>query len=204
MGIVAALAIVVAVVLALALLARRREHAARARFFRRSGFGAMVLFAAFFALFLVGDTVSDPGGWTGAGLVALWAVPLALICLLAWFRPDPARWVFASLLGVTIGSSIWFAFDPGGWRSFENQHGPVRAVLIFALAAALALWGLRRTMWAGVMLLTLGILPIAISSFGLGHGGMTSLAAASATPVITGLLYLASAREDSLSRPGRA
>lgn len=193
------LIVVVVVVLAVVYFARHRDDTLRARFLRRAGFGLMVLFGGFFALFLVGESLSDPGGWKGAGLVALWAVPLALVCLLAWFRSGTAGWVFAPLVAVSVGLSIWFAVDPSGWRSFEDHNGPVRTVIVFALAAALALWGLRRTMQAGVLLLLVGVLPIVISS--IGHDGMASLAAASSAPVITGLLYVASACLDRRRPP---
>ncbi len=193
------LIVVVLVALAVVYFARHREPALRARFLRRTGFGLTVLFGGFFALFLVGETLSDPGGWKGVGLVALWAAPLALVCVLAWFRPDAAGWVIAPLVAVVIGLSIWFAIDPSGWRSFEDQNGPIRTVMVFAVGAGLALWGLRRTMWAGVLLLVVGILPIVISS--IGHGTMASLAAASSAPVITGLLYVASAYLDRRQPP---
>ncbi|MDA8284216.1 MAG: hypothetical protein M0Z42_13205 [Actinomycetota bacterium] len=202
MGVDAALLTVVLVVLAVIFLARHRHGTVGARCFRRAGFGVTVLIAGFFGLFLVGETLSDPGGWEGVGLVALWAIPLALVCLLAWSRPDAAGWVFAPLVALVIGASVSFAVDPNGWRSFESHHGPVRAVIVFAVAVALAVWGLRRTMWAGMMLLVVGILPIVISS--LGHDGMASLVAASSAPAITGLLYVAAARLDRRRPPPRA
>jgi hypothetical protein len=31
--------------------------------------------------------------------------------------------------------SIWFAVNPQAWRSFEDRHGPIRAVITFVLAA---------------------------------------------------------------------
>jgi len=37
-----------------------------------------------------------------------------------------------------IGVSVWFALDPEAWRSFEDRHGPIRAVLNFVLVAAIA------------------------------------------------------------------
>lgn len=199
MDIAGGLVLVVLVVLVLTYFARHHERARRARFLRRVGFGSMALFGGFFALFLTGETLADPGGWAGAGLVALWAVPLALACLLAWFRPDAARWLFPPVVALVIAFSIWFAVDPSGWRTFEDNNGPVRAILVFALAAALALWGLRRTMLAGVLLLVVGILPLAISS--IGHGAMASLAAASSAPVLTGALYVAAAFLDRRQPP---
>ncbi len=133
--------------------------------------------------------------------MALWSVPLAVVRLLAWFRPDAAGWVFTPLVAVMVGLSIWSAVDPNGWRSVENHNGPVQAVIVFALATALALWGLRRTLQASVMLLVVGVVPVVIST--TGHNGLASLAAASSAPVITGLLYLASAYVDRRRPPPR-
>lgn len=48
--------------------ARHRDAPARARFLRGVGFAITAVFGAFFALFLAGETISDPGGWESAGL----------------------------------------------------------------------------------------------------------------------------------------
>lgn len=195
------LVIVVIVGLGVVALLRHQERAKRARSLRRVGFALTAVVAGLFGLFLIGETLSDPGGLKGIGLVALWAVPLGLLCLLAWFRPAVAAWALVPLVAAMTSLSIWFAADSGAWRAFENRHGPIRAVLLFALALALALWGLRRTAAAGVMLLVIGIVPITLSS--IGHDGMVSLGAVSSAPLITGLCYLASAAEARRSTPPR-
>lgn len=198
-ALVGALVLVVLLVLVVVYFARHREAAFRVRFLRRAGFGLMALFTGVFGLFLVGETLSDPGGWEGVGIVGLSIVPLALLCFLAWFRSKAAGWVFTAMVAAVVAMSVSFAIDPSGWRAFENEHGPVRAVVVFVLAAALALWGLRRTARAAVMLLVVGILPILIT--GVGRGGFASLAAASFAPVVAGLLYLASAHLDRRHMP---
>jgi hypothetical protein len=165
----------------------------RARFLKRSGFTLMALSTLFFGAFIVGETFTDPGGWKAVGLVAAWAVPLAGLAAVAWYRPDWAVRVFAVLTAVAIGMSIWFAMSPHGWRSFENQNGPIRGIITFVLAAAIALLGLKRTAAAGVLLLVLGIVPVAVSGLGT-LGGLGSLVVVSSAPVVTGILYLLSAR----------
>ncbi len=156
------------------------------RFLRWAGFTVMALSTLIAAIFIVGDTFTAPGGWKAAGLVAAWAVPLAVLVALAWYRPGWAVPVFAVLTAAVIGMSIWFAVSPRG-------KGPTEAILTFALAAAIAVLGLKRTGVAGVLLLIVGIVPFAISSLIIGHGGLKSLAAVSFAPIVTGVLYLLSA-----------
>ena len=171
-------------------LARHHNRVARARFLRRVGFGISVTCLGFFAVFLAGETMADPGGWLGVALVLSWAAPLTAGVLLAWYRPAVAGPVFAALTGAIVVLNVWFAADPAGWRSLENRHGPVRAVAIFVLAAGLAVHGVQRTQTAGVLLLVLGFTAIAASS--VRAGGFSSLVAAASVPTITGGLYLAS------------
>lgn len=157
-----------------------------------SGFGLMALSTVFFGTFVVGETLGDPGGWKAAGLVAAWLVPLAGLAALAWLRPAWSVPILVALTAGMVGLSIWFAASPQVWRSFENRNGPVRDIITFVLAAAIAVLGLKRTAVAGGLLLAVGVLPAAISSLG-SLGGMTSLAVVSSVPVLTGLLYLLSA-----------
>jgi hypothetical protein len=158
----------------------------RARFLKWAGFTLMALSTVFAGAFIVGETFTDPGGGKAAGLVAAWAVPLLVLAALAWYRPGWAVRVLAVLTAAVIGMSVWFAVSPRG-------KGPTEAVLTFALAAAIALLGLKRTATAGVLLLVVGIVPVAVSSLVRGHGGFGSLAAVSFAPVVTGVLYLLSA-----------
>jgi hypothetical protein len=174
--------------------ARRQwpDPAKRAVLLRRAGFGLMALSTFFFGAFVIGDTFTDPGGWKAAGLVAAWAVPLAGLAALSWFRPGWAVYALAVLSAAAIGVSIWFAISPEAWRSFEDRHGPIQAVLIFVLVAAIAVLGLKRTSVAGVLLLAVGVIPVIVSSLG-SFLGFASLSVVSAAPVIAGVLYLVSA-----------
>jgi hypothetical protein len=184
--------VAIAIALMIVVVVRRPDPVKRAVLLRRAGFGLMALSAFFFGAFLVGDAFADPGGWKAAGLVAAWAVPLAGLAALSWFRPGWAIHVLGVLSAAVIGVSIWFALNPEGWRSFEDGHGPIRAVITFVLVTAIALLGLRRTAAAGVLLLATGIIPVAVSSLG-SFLGFASLSVVSLAPVITGVLYLASA-----------
>ena len=171
---------------------RQSDPAKRAAFVRRAGFGLMALSAFFFGAFIIGDTFADPGGWKAAGLVSAWAVPLAGLAALSWFRPGWAVYVLAVLSAAVIGVSVWFALNLHAWRSFEDRHGPIRAVVAFVLVAAIAVLGLKRTSVAGVLLLAVGVIPVAVSSLA-SFLGFASLSVVSAAPVIAGVLYVVSA-----------
>jgi hypothetical protein len=185
------LVIVVIGVLGVAFFARHHERAERARFLRRAAFTLMAIFSVFFGLFVVGETLSDPGGWEALGLVASWLLPVAAFCAIAWFGPEWAIRLFAVLIAAVIGMSIWFAVNPDGWRAFEDRHGPIRTVTVFALSVGVALLGLKRAGSAGVMLLVLGTVPILLSSLG-SNLAFTSLSVASSPSVVAGVLYLTS------------
>ncbi|MHB1430839.1 MAG: hypothetical protein ACYCVZ_01805 [Streptosporangiaceae bacterium] len=186
---------VVAGVLAggLYLWARRQPGPARrAVVLRQAGFYVTAGLAFFFGAMLAGETFTDPGGWTAAGLVAAWAVPLAGLAALSWFRPGWAVYVLAALSATVIGVSVWIAVSPQAWRAFEDRHGPVQAVITFVVVAAIAVLGLKRTFAAGILMVAVGVIPVVVSSLG-GLAGAAPLAVASTAPVITGVLYLVSA-----------
>lgn len=129
--------IMVAIVIAVAIAAvvRQPDPVKRAILLRRSGFGLMALSTVVFGAFIIGEAFADPGGWKAAGLLAAWAVPLAGLAALSWFRPGRAIYVLAVLRAALIGVSIWSALSPNAWRSSEDRNGPVRAVITFVLAA---------------------------------------------------------------------
>jgi hypothetical protein len=115
----------------------------------------------FFGLFIIGETMSDPGGWRGLGLVALWLVPLLAVVAMAWLRPEWAKWLLAVLTAAVTGLLLWSVLAPQPWSDFENRNGPILAVAVFALAIPLTALGWRQPMPAGSMLLVLGLTPVA-------------------------------------------
>lgn len=155
-----------------------------ARFLKLAGFAMMALSTCIAAIFIIGEIFTDPGGWKAAGLIAAWAVPLVVLAALAWFRPGWAVPVCAVLTGALIVIDIWFTVSPRGKR-------PTEAILTFALAAMIAVLGLKRAGVAGALLLVVGIAPLAVSS--LGRGSSSSLLAVSVAPILSGALYLLSA-----------
>ncbi len=197
----AVLVVAIAIALLIVVVVRRPDPVKRAAVLRRAGFGLMALSGFFFGALIIGGTFYYLGGWKAAGLVAAWAVPMAGLAALSWFRPGWAVYALAALTAAVTGVSIWFALNPQAWRSFEDRNGPVRAVITFVLVTAVALLGLKRTGAAGVLLLAAGIIPVAVSSLG-SFLGFASLSMVSAAPVITGVLYLVSAHLAGRPAPG--
>jgi MFS family permease len=117
----------------------------------------------FMGMFIIGETLTDPGGWRGIGLVALWLVPLVVVAAFAWLRPRWAQWLLGTLTAVVVGLLVWSAVAPQTWRDFENNNGPILAIAVFALAIPLTVLGWHRPLPAGSMLLLLGLTaPVAL------------------------------------------
>lgn len=119
-------------------------------------FALGALWGVLFGLFAAGYALEVPGG---AGLVALYAVPMILLSGLAVWRPDWAWPVLAVLVVVVIGVGVADTFRIGIDR---NVSGPVGAISQLAVGFALAFLGLRRAKTAGLLLVVL-----ALASFGV-------------------------------------
>ena len=191
--VLAGVAVVVVGAAVAILFFRQPNLALRGRGLARVATVAMAVFVIVFGVFVAGETLTDAGIVRAPWLILAWLAPLALLATLAWFRPDWATPVLATLTVVLVLAAGWFAVDPGAWRVIENSVGPVRALASFVLGAALAALGLRRAAPAGWMLLAVGILPVAVSSLGSPEAS-SSLAAVSFMPLICGLVFLASDR----------
>lgn len=185
--------LLVLVVVGIVYFQRNRDALNRAKFLRRCGFGLMAFGTVFFVAFAAGEAVSDPGGLAAVGLISAWFVPLAGLITFAWFAPRSALPVFAGLTVLALSAAALAAAQSDSWRRFEDDHGPVRTIAVFVLSAALAVYGLHRTREAGWLLVTLGVVPLALSSLG-SHLALGSLTVAVTPALITGVLYLIAAR----------
>jgi hypothetical protein len=185
--------VVLVVAVAVFLIVRQPDRGKRALMLKRTGFVVMAVPSGLFGLFVVGETFADPGGWEALALIAAWALPLALLAGLAWLRPNWAVWVFAVIVGGLIGVAIWFAIDPEGWRAFEDHRGPIRDIATFVVAFAIAFLGLKKPRSAGILLLVLGLVPLAIILASVqDFAGVALLAVVTSGPILTGILYLLS------------
>lgn len=170
---------------------RDRDAEIRATILKGTGFALLSLSTLFFVMFRVADALHEHDGWPVVGAIAAWAVPMAILAAIAWLWPDVAIRVIAVLIAATIGLSIWFALDVDGWTAFEDRNGPIRDIVMFVLAAGTAVLALRRAAAAGVLLVILGAVPVAIAS--LGSLEDVGPAIVFAMPNVAGILFLLSA-----------
>jgi hypothetical protein len=196
------LPLLILVVIGVVYFQRHPDAPSRARYLRLTAFGFMTLVALVFGAFVVAESIGDPGGLAAAGLIASWLVPLVALALLAWYRPDLAVRAFVVLTVLVLVMTLWAAVQSHAWRSFEDRNGPVRTIVVFLLTAAVAVLGLRQPREAGWLLVTLGVLPLALSSLG-GRLALGSLGAAVTPALIVGVVYLIAARLDPGAPPSR-
>ena len=188
-----ALGVFVAVIASVVHVIRTKDPVKRGRFLKKAALILMGTFSAFIALFIAGDTFSDPGGWAAVGYVALWALPIVALGALAWLRPSFAIGVFAALIIAMFGVYVWSAIASDAWSTYEDSIGPVRTIAAFVIAAPLAILGWKRPFAAGLMLLLLAVPPaIMLAASDSAFGGTIFIAT---SPVsVTGILYLLAAR----------
>jgi hypothetical protein len=147
-------------------------------------------------LMVAGYTLTDPGGWTGLGLTALWVVPTLGLAALSFYRPDTAVPVLAVASLVPLGFGVWTLVDYDGARGWEDQHGPVSLVFVLVVGLSLAVEGLSRPTPAGVMMLGITVVPLVLSMVGAGSdwGQALSIGLLAAPVVAGGVLYLIAGR----------
>jgi hypothetical protein len=190
------LAVPLAVIAAIsaAVLQRRHGRVDGDRLARACALSLAILFSVFAGLFIVGETAEDPGGAAALALVASWLVPMVLLMALAWWWPRAAGWVLGIAVVAVVALGLWYAADPQWWRTLEDDRGPVRAVLVFALSLPLALLAWRRPRVGGALLVVLGVVPGLLALLSTGRGGSGSAVVAASSPAaVIGALFLLSA-----------
>jgi hypothetical protein len=160
------------------------------------GFAVTVAFLGLAGFMVAGYTLTDPGGWTGLGLTALWVVPTLALAALSFYRPDTAVPVLAVASLVPLGFGVWTLVDYDGARGWEDQHGPVSLVFVLVVGLSLAVEGLSRPTPAGVMMLGITVVPLVLSMVGAGSdwGQALSIGLLAAPVVAGGVLYVLAGR----------
>jgi hypothetical protein len=142
-----------------------------ARVLRYIAFGLVVVFAVLGGGFIVGETLTEPGGVSGGLLTAAWVVPMVVLAAYALRRPEPAARVLA-VVAVVVASFV--VLDAVLDIVPRDEIGPVGSIAVFATAVALGFLGLRRQVRAGWLLLLVGAANLAgavVTAFGAADGG---------------------------------
>ena len=152
-------------------------------------------FAALWGLFMVGELVSDPGGWYGLGLAALFVVPVLALGALALWRPAWAAPLLTVLVGLWVVAAVLSVVFADEWQAFEDTHGPISLILMLALSVPLLALGRTRSMLAGVLLLVATSVPlvtgVAWVAAGAGFGGTLVLLIMGMPFIAAGVLLVA-------------
>jgi hypothetical protein len=116
-------------------------------------FALMALFGVLGGLFIVGETMLDPGGIAGVLLSASWVVPTVAMAVYAVRRPETATKVLAV---IAVLAALFVVVDAVAGIVPRNEIGPVGSIVVFAVAVALGFLGLYRPVPAGWLLLLVG------------------------------------------------
>jgi hypothetical protein len=176
------------------------DPARRGRFLREEGLIFMGLIAGFFAAFVIASAMEDPGGLEGAATVVAWVLPIAGLSALAWFRPRVAIPVLGAIVVAVFGLFVWSGLHIDWWRTFEDDHGPIRSLVLFATIVPVAVLGWRRPLIAAGLLggCMLAVVALAVL-YGSGIGNAILMAGSPA--LVTAVLYVMADRLGSPEAP---
>jgi len=147
---------------------------------RYIAFGLTAGFAALGGAFIIGETMTDPGGSMAMALVLSWLAPMIALCALAFLRPRAS----VRVLTVTAALVAGFAVIDTVFRVVpRDEVGPVATIAVFAVSVALGCLGLRAARPAGLLLLLVGVANLG--------GGASAMAVSIPALVIGGLFLLA-------------
>lgn len=178
------------------LLRRLRTRVEDVDELRWSALAVALGFVGLVTLFVGGDAVTDPGGWTGIGGTAAGLLVLLGSCVLAWWRPGFALVLLTVLACAPLAFGLWSLVDYGAAHHWENDHGPVSLVFVLAVCAPAAVAGLFRPRAAGWLILAVTVVPLLLAAVGATSHFFEPLSVGVlVTPlVVSGALFLQSAR----------
>ncbi|MBU6347802.1 MAG: hypothetical protein KGQ38_04240 [Actinomycetales bacterium] len=193
---------VVALVILLAVWFIFRKQFGKIHFTRKTlrviALGVMLIGAGFFALFVVGEMMTDPGGTKGLLFSLLFLAPLIGLSLIAWRLPETSRIILAIGFVAVAILDIWTSANYDSWRNFEDRNGPIGTIAILALEIPLAVHAYYRdTRMASFALIYLGLVPPLLRSWAAGTfetGTLTRLITMSglSPALLVGVLFLIS------------
>jgi hypothetical protein len=152
-------------------------------------FGVTAVVLGFFALFLLGETFTDPGGSEAWLWSAAWVLPAAALSVVAVLRPRVGGQVLTAL---TVTFAALLIVEAIIDVIPEDDVGPVGLVVALALAIPLAFLGLKQARLAGWLLVGVGLaMGVGVLVESLAGGGPRPTVVVVAIPfVLFGVLFL--------------
>lgn len=181
---------------------RHKDDIKRAMFSAKLALWMMLGFALLGGLFIAGYALEDPGGTEGAILVASWAVPMVLLSVIAWQKPNIVKPILLIFVALALAANIVTLVFPDQYWTFFNTEGPWLGVGSFAFTVVATVYAYHADRkadrkLAGISLLIVTLVPFFVAL--ISRDPMAALAggssAAALTPGFTaGLLMLISAK----------
>lgn len=163
-----------------------------------------MIMSAGIVLFIGGEMLTDPGGWTGAGLVVAWLVLPVVVAVVALLRPAWGLVILSGCVGLLVLASAATWFAPDQIAAFEDSHGPVLLIAGVAVWLPLIALGRARPLSAGGLLLAATLLPIVLQVGVLVVQGagmiIVSLMIVSTPFVLLGMLLVGAGLVDTRAR----
>ena len=166
--------------------------------FQKIAIGGYLAYGLLAGLFIVGETLDDPGGSQAVWLIASWLIPLVIGVVFAWRNPASTKFVFLGLTVLVVVVSFSQIFAKTQWRNWESDNGPILGIATLVVCICLAVWARKNANAAGLLMLVCGLAPIVaevIEMRMLRFGGST--AALSLPAVMAGLALLTVREVDS-------
>ncbi len=179
-----------AVVAAMALWPLALARSRRAHLWHLQAFWYFVATGAFIALFIIGETMTDPGGAQAIGLIAAWLVPAGLLVWQALASPRASEITLIALAAIVNALAIWAAVSWDTWRRFEDDHGPLRDIAAFALTIPLVFLARKREITAGWLLVATSTIPSIALLATRPYGGPPSFDIITSPALTAGALFL--------------
>ena len=181
-------AIVIVLVLALWPFALPPER--RGRLWRREGLIWFAAVSGFVALFVIGETLDDPGGLQAVAMLSMWVVPAGLLSWLAIARPSESVITLTTVCALTTAFNVWAIAMGSWWWDFENEHGPISAIATFASTIPLGFLAWRRAWVAGWLLIATAMVPELLVLLREQGRGVSSLSFLTSPGLTSGVLFV--------------
>lgn len=178
---------------------RVTDRGARILLLKQLGVALAAIPSAIFVFFIVGETMTDPGGLRGMALVLLWSMPVTVVATVCWTWPRRATLMIGLLVVGVMLMDSWFAIDVERWKSYEDSRGPVSAVATFVVVAVTVFLAWRRPASGGAFMLAVPMLTLVLATFV--HELRPHAISAAVVGLVPGALFVASALLESARQP---